>query len=80
MALPAIFYGSYSTPEKKRRGKYTLARKIARLKTAIRKLQRAIEKEAAKKRQRDEVRKLEAIVAKTRQTLERMRSDKSRLY
>lgn len=80
MALPAIFYGSYSTPEKKRRGKYTLARKIARLKTELRKLQRAIEKEAAKKRQRDDIRKLEANVAKARQTLEKMRSDKSRLY
>lgn len=80
MALPAIFYGSYSTPEKKRRGKYTLARKTARLKTELRKLQRAIEKEAAKKRQRDEIRKLEENVAKARQTLEKMRSDKSRLY
>ena len=80
MALPAIFYGSYSTPEKKRRGKYTLARKIARLKTAIRKLQRAIEKEAAKKRQRDEVRKIETSIAKARQTLSKMRTDKRRLY
>lgn len=78
MGIPAIYYGSFNTPEKKKRGKYTLARKISRLKGIIRKLQRAIEKEAIRKKQRDEVRKLEQIVAKTRGQLEKMRSDRSR--
>lgn len=65
---------------KQKRTSGSLSRKIARLKAILRKLQREIEKEAAKKRQRDEVRKLEAVVAKSRQTLSRMRSDKKRLY
>lgn len=68
------------SPKKRTSGTGSLSRKIARLKAILRKLQREIEKESAKKRQRDEIRKLEANVAKTRQTLSRIRSDKKRLY
>lgn len=66
------------SPKKRTSG--SLSRKIERLKSILRKLQRAIEKEADKKRQRDEVRKIETAIAKSRQTLSKMRSDKRRLY
>lgn len=68
------------SPKKRTSGSGSLSRKIARLKSILRKLQRAIEKEADKKRQRDEVRKIETSIAKARQTLSKMRSDKRRLY
>lgn len=54
--------------------KFSLAKKISRLKRTLNKLMRAIEKEAFRKKQREEVRKLESQIQQARKTLEKTRS------
>lgn len=53
---------------------FSLAKKISKLKRTLNKLMRAIEKEAFRKKQREEVRKLENQIQQARKTLEKTRS------
>jgi len=52
----------------------SLASKISRQKRTLQKLMRKIEKEAFRKKQREEIRKLESQIMQARKTLEKTRS------
>lgn len=76
MGFPAIYLGPYtSSPSRKRRsgGKSSLTKKISKLRRLLEKLRREIEREAMKKKDRDEIKRLENAVAKSRETLSKMR-------
>lgn len=75
MGFPAIYSGPYTGPSRKRRsgGKSSLTKKITKLRRLLEKLRREIEREAMKKKDRDEINRLEKAVAKSRETLSKMR-------
>ena len=76
MGFPAIYSGPYTSgPSRKRRsgGKSSLTKKISKLRRLLEKLRREIEREAMKKKDRDEINRLEKAVANSRETLSKMR-------